>query len=167
MTYAVVGCPRCGSLRIVEGKRKTALCARCPHRIDLATARRHFTSASAAEARAFLGAANRDAASGRRARGGTVGDADLRPVPARDTRARELRRIGASVGAARGPAGRLRAVLRKGFEAFAELSEADLDAIARAGEFEQSGEELAEAAVELGLAARGAGGALVPLREGK
>jgi hypothetical protein len=153
---------------VVEGLRKSAQCARCPHRIDLSAARRHFTSLSAEEARAFIGAANRKAVEGRRRGGGAPAAAgELAPAGPTDPRAQELRRIGEGLGAARGPAGRLRAILRKGFEAFGELTPEDLDEIARAGDLEESGEELAEAAVDQGLAARGRGGSLIPLREGK
>lgn len=169
MKFAVVGCPRCGSLRVAEQGRKGAQCPRCSHRIDLSAARRHFQSDSAEEARRFIGAANRRDAERRGGRGRVPATrtADLgTPAPA-DARSAELRRIGQGLGATRGPAGRLRAILRKGFEAFGHLTAADLDAIARAGELDESGEELAEAAVDQGLAARGPGGALIPLREGK
>ncbi len=166
MKYAVVGCPRCGALRVVELGRKSAQCARCPNRIDLSHARRHFTSPSAEEARAYIGVANRGAAGGRREPTSAVPDSDLRAGRPDNAHARELRRIGESLGAARGPAGRLRLILRKGFSAFGHLTEADLDAIVRAGEVAETGSELAEAALDQGLAARGPNGVLIPLRDG-
>lgn len=169
MTFAVVGCTRCGSLRVVEEGRKSAQCPRCSHRIDLTVARRHFQTSSAEEARLYLGAANREGAKRRGGRGRLPETTPLdlgAPAP-QDARSVELRRIGQSLGAARGPGGRLRAILRKGFEAFGQLTADDLDAIARAGELEESGQELAEAALDQGLAGRGPGGALIPLREGK
>jgi hypothetical protein len=169
MKFAVVGCPRCGALRVVEEGRKGAQCPRCAHRIDLRVARRHFESKDVEEARAYMGAANRGAA---HRRAGAIGSADpgtLAPVAASPGAARtqELRRIGRSLGAARGPSGRLRSILRKGFEAFGQLTPEDLDIVARAGELNETGQELAQAAVDQGLAARGPGGELVPLRDGR
>jgi hypothetical protein len=95
-----------------------------------------------------------------------VPDSDLRAGRPDNAHARELRRIGESLGAARGPAGRLRLILRKGFAAFGHLSDGDLDAIARAGEIEETGSALAQAALDQGLAARGPNGALIPFRDG-
>jgi len=122
-----------------------------------------FSSRSVEEAQAFLGeAAAREAGdlSGYR-REVRASKAPL------DERAKELRAIASSVGAATGRANQLKLILRRGFEAFGELRVEDLDKIAREAGFDESGEDLARSAVEFGLAGRTASGALVPLREGR
>ena len=153
MRFRVVSCPHCSAERIVDDVQKSGACPRCGARIELATARVHFESATQEEARAFMG---RKAGA----------QAKAVPAPA-DSRGRELRKIAESLGAASSPGNRLRLILRRGFEAFGELSVADLDKIARMAGLEETGADLAAQADELGLAARGTGGRLVPLREGR
>lgn len=122
-----------------------------------------FSSRSVGEAQAFLGeAAARDAGD----LSGYRRDVGTSKTPS-DDRSRELRAIASSVGAATGRANQLKLILRRGFEAFGELRVEDLEKIAHEAGFDESGEDLAQSAVEFGLAGRTKSGALVPLREGR
>ncbi len=102
--------------------------------------------------------------------GGGAARGDLTATPRvtqSGQRARERAKIAEAVGHATGRANQLKLILRRGFEAFGEVTVEDLDAIARGADLEESGEELATQAVELALAGRSKKGALVPLREGR
>lgn len=162
--FAVVACPRCGGRRVVEEGRKTAQCPRCANRIDLARARPQFTADSVEEARAFIGE------SASRAAGSLKGfreDVRARTRGRLSAHDRELRKIAEASLAATNRANRLRAILRRSFEAFGELTVEDLEKIATYSGLGESGEDLAQDVVDLGLAGRGERGELLPLREGR
>ncbi len=160
--YLAIGCPRCRARRVAEQGRKTASCHRCGSTIDLRASTPLFASPHLEEVQAFLGqeAARASPAGGWFAR---VGAAE---APPRGERERERARIAVALGAASGRANQLKLILRRGFEAFGEVTVEDLAAIARQAELDVTAEELALEAVDLGLAGRSASGALVPLREG-
>jgi hypothetical protein len=145
---------------VAEEGRKTASCQRCGRSIDLKAGTPLFASGHLEDVQAFLG----------RLSAKEAGAAPPPPTPAtfaRTERDRERARIAQALGAASGRANQVKLILRRGFEAFGELTPEDLDAIARQADLDLDGAELAESAVELGLAARVASGALVPLREGR
>jgi len=163
LQFVVVGCPRCGALRVTEEGRKSAACPRCGAKVDLAHAPPLFASESLEAAQLFMG---EHAAK----KGGGAPRADL-TATARVTKAGERAKgraaIAQALQRATGRANQLKLILRRGFEAFGEVTVEDLDAIARGAEIGASGEELAEQAVELALAGRSDRGTLVPLREGR
>jgi hypothetical protein len=159
--YLVVACPRCDRRRVVEAGRKSTTCPGCGRSIDLTHARALVESPSVEDAQTFLGAAAAKAAGESLPRGPLKGEAG----PGAEHE-RVLRSIAASVGGASGRTNQLKLILRRGFEAFGELTDADLARICTLGEVPWSGPELAEAALEQGLCARSKNGALLPLREG-
>jgi hypothetical protein len=161
--FLVVGCSRCQTRRVVARGPKTASCPRCGARIDLERARVLFAADAIEKAQAYLGeAAAREAGDLR----GYKADVAAAPAPAAGRR-KELRAIATSVGAATGRANQLKVILRRGFEAFGELAVEDLERIAKQAGMDASGAQLADDAVDLGLAGRTKTGALVPLREGR
>jgi len=162
--YLVVACPRCGAMRVAEAERKTASCPRCGARIELSGFPPLLKSASLDEARAFIGSKGAKDAGRALAFAREVQAAARAPTPARE---KERARIAAAVGAASGRTNQLKLILRRGFEAFGEIAVEDLARICDLAELPWSGAELAEAALEQGLAARAKSGALVPLREGR
>jgi hypothetical protein len=145
---------------VAEEGRKTAGCQRCGATIDLRAHPPLFASQSLDEVRVYLG--ERGAAEA-----GAPSPGRPAPAAAASERAREIARIAAALPKASGRANQIRLVLRRGFEAFGELTPADLDAVAAQADLGLTGQELGDGAVELGLAARSANGALVPLREGR
>jgi hypothetical protein len=158
--YMAVQCPRCRARRAAEEGRKTAQCQRCGSTIDLRAGPALFQAARIEDVQAFLGELAAKEA-GAPSPGGEA------KAPARTERERERARIAEAMGGASGRANQVKLVLRRGFEAFGELTPEDLDSIAAQAELDLTGEELAASAVELGLAGRLANGALVPLREGR
>ncbi len=158
--YLAVECPRCKARRVAEEGRKTASCTRCGRSIDLRTVPALFASAHIEEVQAFLGMhAAKEA-------GAAPPPGEAPPSP-RSQRERERAAIAKALGAASGRANQIKLILRRGFEAFGEVTLDDLDAIAWQADLDVDGAELADSAVELGLAGRSAKGALVPLREGR
>ena len=158
--YMAIECPRCKARRVAEEGHKTASCHRCGRSIDLKAGAPLFASAHLDEVQAFLGKLGAQ-------RAGAAPPPAPAAASARTERERERARIAQALGAASGRANQIKLILRRGFEAFGELTQDDLDAIARQADLDVDGAELADSAVELGLAARSATGALVPLREGR
>lgn len=160
--YHVVACTRCQRRRLVEAGRKSTTCPGCGRPVDLARARPLFESDSLEQARDFLGA------SAAKAEGASVPRGTLKGESApRGEHERVLGSIAASVGAASGRTNQMKLILRRAFQAFGQLAQDDLSRICTLAELPWSGEELAEAALEQGLCARSATGALIPLREGR
>jgi hypothetical protein len=157
--FTVHACPRCKGRRSVEEGRKTAQCPRCGAVIDVRAGTPLFGPASLEDVQAFLG--------GLAAREANAAPPGPAPAPARSERERERARIALALGGASGRANQLKLLLRRGFEACGELTAEDLDSIARQSDLGLTGEELADGAVELGLAGRSPAGSLVPLREGR
>ncbi len=151
-------------MRVAEGPQRTASCPRCGARIELSRAPALLKTASLDEARAFIGSKSaRD--EGRLA--AFAGDLKGAPSPPPSPREKERARIAAAVGAASGRTNQLKLILRRGFEAFGEVADEDLARICDLAELPWSCAELAEAALDQGLAARSKKGALIPLREGR
>lgn len=158
--YMAVQCPRCKARRVAEEGRKTAQCQRCGATIDLKSVRALYSSAHVEDVQAFLGElAAKEAGAPSPGKPSTAG--------ARTERERERAKIAAAMGGASGRANQLKLMLRRGFEAFGELTPEDLASIASQADLDLTGEELADGAVELGLAGRSKDGALVPLRDGR
>ena len=155
-----VQCPKCKARRVAEQGRKTAQCQRCGATIDLKAGRPLFSSVSVEDVQAFLGELAAKEA-------GAPPPTRAAPPSARSERERERARIALAMGGASGRANQVKLLLRRGFEAFGELTAEDLDAIAAQADLEVTGEELADSAVELGLAGRSTRGTLVPLRDGR
>ena len=158
--YLAVQCARCKARRVAEEGRKTAQCSRCGSTMDLRSTSPLFASSTLEEVQAYLG---ERAAKDADAPSPTAGKAPA----GRTERERERAKIAVALGGASGRANQVKLLLRRGFEAFGELTLEDLDAIASQSDLDVTGEDLAESAVELGLAGRSATGALVPLREGR